>query len=268
MSATANESLSIGIVTFNNAALIERTARSVLACIPAGMETRLYLLDNRSSDDTPQIIQRLADADTRVEVILSDRNTGFGGGHNAILKRVASTYHIFCNPDIVMGPASIERLLAFLRRNRDAAITCPRVLYEDGRLQPLNRRYPTVFDLFLRRFLPKVLEPVFKTRMDRYEMRDVGYDHPYPVPFVSGALMACRTAALKEVGGFDERYFLYFEDADLSRSLQARGWQTLYCPEAVVIHAWQRESHKSLKGAVVFSRSAFRYFNKWGWSFF
>jgi hypothetical protein len=122
--------------------------------------------------------------------------------------------------------------------------------------------------LFLRRFLPGVLRPLFRMRMERYDMRDVGYDHSYPVPFVSGAFMACRTTALREVNGFDERYFLYFEDADLSRTVQARGWRTAYCPESVVIHDWQREAHKNLRGTLFFSFSAIRYFNKWGWKLF
>jgi hypothetical protein len=142
------------------------------------------------------------------------------------------------------------------------------VHFQDGRLQPLNRRYPTVLDLFLRRFMPRTLRPLFKRRMERYDMLDVGYDHSYSVPFVSGAFMACRVSMLKTVGGFDERYFLYFEDADLSRAMQTRGWRTAYCPQSLVVHDWQRAAHKNIKSTIIFSCSAVRYFNKWGWRFF
>ena len=96
-------------------------------------------------------------------------------------------------------------------------------------------------------------------------MADLGYEACYDVPFASGSFMVCRTAALRAVGGFDERNFLYFEDADLSRSLQNAGWRTVYFPGATVVHGWQRVSHNSLRMALILIRSGIRYFNKWGW---
>ena len=84
-------------------------------------------------------------------------------------------------------------------------------------IQGLNKRYPTLWDLFLRRFIPKRLQKIFRRRMDYYEMRDFGCSREYDVPFLSGAFMLCRSDLLKQLGGFDPRYFLHFEDADLCR---------------------------------------------------
>jgi GT2 family glycosyltransferase len=98
-------------------------------------------------------------------------------------------------------------------------------------------------------------------------MEDIGYDHAYDVPFVSGAFMCCRTSVLKRIGGFDEGYFLYFEDADLSRRIQQAGWRTVYCPDALVTHQWQRATHRSYVHMRLFVVSAIKYFNKWGWCF-
>jgi GT2 family glycosyltransferase len=139
------------------------------------------------------------------------------------------------------------------------------VHFEDGRLQPLNKRHPTVVDLFLRRFVPRFVQRYFSQRMDRYSMLDVGYTDSYDVPFVSGAFMACRTQVLQELGGFDDRFFLYLEDADLSRRVQKSGWRTMYCPDALVLHQWRRDAHRNLRETLLFCASVFRYFNKWGW---
>lgn len=268
MSAPSTETLSIGIVTYNHGDLIEATLRSVLTSLPDGLATRVWVLDNKSSDDTLAVAKRVASTDTRVTVEQNSINEGFGRANNRILEQLNSTYHVLCNPDITMTAGALETLISFLQANSDVGIVCPRVLFDDGRLQPLNRRNPAVVDLFLRRFMPRSLRPLCATRMRRYDMLDVGYDQSYDVPFVSGAFMACRTAVLKSVGGFDSRYFLYFEDADLSRSVQEQGWRTMYCPEAVVVHGWQRSAHSSYRAMFHFCVSAARYFNKWGWKFY
>jgi hypothetical protein len=108
------------------------------------------------------------------------------------------------------------------------------------------------------------MKPLFRERLDSYEMRDVGYEAVCDVPFMTGAFMCCRTDVLKAIGGFDERFFLYFEDADLSRRVQQFGFRTAYFPEACVTHAWERMAHRNWRMAWVFSISAWRYFRKWG----
>ncbi len=153
-------------------------------------------------------------------------------------------------------------------RNPDIGITCPKVLNEDGSIQLLNKRYPTVYDLFIRRFLPQKLHGMFKNRLAWYETRDIGYETIHDVEFMSGCFMFCRTDVLKTLGGFDDRYFMYFEDCDLGQKFQKAGYRTVYFPDATVTHLWERASHKSLKMACVLIVNMFRYFNKWGWKWF
>ncbi|WP_157046224.1 glycosyltransferase family 2 protein [Geotalea uraniireducens] len=102
---------------------------------------------------------------------------------------------------------------------------------------------------------------------DRYEMKDIGYEDICDVEFMSGSFMFCRTDALTAVGGFDDRYFMYLEDADLSRKIQQAGYRTVYFPTAKVTHLWERASYKSLQMTWIHIRSAIAYFNKWGWKF-
>ena len=256
--------LSLAIVTFNSAASIKTTLDSLIEYLPHHLFPRIIVVDNRSTDGTINIIKEYADRHPNITLICKAENGGFGKAHNQALAISKSRYHVICNPDIVVMNDVFTPLTAFLHSQPGIGIACPQFCHTNGELQPLNRRHPSVLDLFLRRFLPAALGPVFQKRLSSYDMRDVGYDHSYDVPFVSGAFMFCQTAVLKAVGGFDERFFLYFEDADLSRKVQAHGYRTVYCPEVTVTHAWERLAHKSWRGTWIFIKSAYQYFRKWG----
>ena len=196
----------------------------------------------------------------------SGENAGYGRAHNrAIFSAEPSRCHLVINPDILIPPGTVRTLLRFMDGHPDVGMVCPRVLNADGTDQYLNKRDPNVLDLFIRRFVPNALHPLVKRRLDRYEMRDVGYDQACDVEAMSGAFMLCRTRVLKEVSGFDPRYFLYFEDFDLSRKFRLAGYRTVYCPDASVTHYWFRGAHKSMKMTAIFMASMYRYFSKWGW---
>jgi GT2 family glycosyltransferase len=261
------ESVSIGIVSYNHESVLAQTLRAALSNPPAEVPVHIWVLDNGSSDQSAAVAKAIADVDGRVTVIASETNEGFGKANNRILQLVNSDYHVFLNPDVALTPGALDTLVGVLRANPDVAVVCARVHFEDGRLQTLNRRYPTVLDVFLARFAAASNRPSIVRRRERYRMEDVGYDRACDVPFVSGAFMVCRTSVLKSVGGFDDRYFLYFEDVDLSRTIQQRGWRTVYCPDAVVTHQWQRATHRSYRHMGLFCGSAIKYFNKWGWCF-
>jgi GT2 family glycosyltransferase len=256
--------LSISIVTFNCQKTIPATLSSLQRHLPERFEAQLVVVDNRSVDDTPFLLRACAEGCKRFALIENAVNVGYGRAHNQALHQVSSRYHIICNPDILFTEDVFTPLVGFMEQFPGIGIICPRFVHLDGSLQPLNRRNPTVMDLFLRRFLPEGLKPLFRERLDTYEMRDVGYEAVCDVPFMTGAFMCCRTDVLKAIGGFDERFFLYFEDADLSLRVQQFGFRTAYFPEACVTHAWERMAHRNWRMAWVFSISAWRYFRKWG----
>ena len=103
-------------------------------------------------------------------------------------------------------------------------------------------------------------------RARRFEMLDSGYDHVMNVPFLSGCFMFLRVSALKQIGLFDERFFMYGEDIDLSRRMH-KCFKTLYYPDVTIIHHHEAASYKSLKMMFVHIRNIIKYFNKWGWFF-
>lgn len=253
---------SASIVIYNNPPdMIIKAIESFLSC---SLNVELHVVDNSPTDSLKPALLHLP-----IQYHFYGSNAGYGTGHNKALDALSdSKYHVILNPDIVIAPSTIDTLAAFMDGNADVGIVCPKTLNEDGSIQYLNKRYPTVFDLFARRFIPKSFHHLIQLRLDRFEMKDVGYEDIYDVECISGCFMFCRTKVLRSVDGFDDRYFMYFEDFDLSRKIQHAGYRTVYNPHATVTHLWERASHKSMKMTWIHIQSAFKYFNKWGWKFF
>ena len=230
-----------------------------------------FLINNASTDRTESILKsHISEEDEHIRYLRSGENLGFGRAHNLVLETISSKYHLICNPDIIFE--SIEPLCAcldYMESEPSVGLATIRLLNGDGSLQYANKRSPNVLDLFLRRFMSRESAPAFiKRRMDRYEMRPEGYEQVVDVPFVTGAFMMIRTELLKAIEGFDPRYFLYFEDADLSRKIRLAGHRTVYFPGATAIHLWDRAPHKNLRMGGILLKNMFRFFGKWGWAWF
>lgn len=260
--------ISVGIVTYDNAAVIGRCLESLAASLDSDQSVELTVVDNGSSDGTLRIVREFADRaprGIRMRVNEASENLGYGRAHNLAFEGVTAKYHVICNPDIIFRGNPLRTLAEYLEGHDDVGLLAPAVLNEDLTPQHLNKRLPTVLDLFLRRFLPRPLRALFRKRLDHYEMRDVPYDAIVDVPFVSGAFLFCRSEALRRVGGFDPRYFLYFEDVDLSRAVRQAGFRTVCLPSASVVHLWGQAHRRSPFMVLTFVRNGIRYFNKWGW---
>jgi GT2 family glycosyltransferase len=139
----------------------------------------------------------------------------------------------------------------------------PKVLYPDGKIQYLCKLLPTPFDLIFRRFLPAKWT---ESRMEKFEMRKTGYNKLMQVPYLSGCFMFLRTEALKEIGLFDERFFMYPEDIDLTRRIH-RKYQTVFYPDVSIVHHHAQSSYLNLKMLRIHITNMILYFNKWGWVF-
>lgn len=229
-----------------------------------GIENEILVVDNRSEDDSVIFLKRNY---PNVKLTINKIRKGYGANHNINLARAKGKYIVFMNADIIIVDDALKQLKDFMECRPEVGISCPNVFNKDETLQYLNKRHPTLLDLFLRRFKFFFTEKFVERRSCHYEMRDSSYETSVDVPFISGCFMFCRTRIVQMVNGFDERFFLYFEDADLCREVQNTN-RTVSCPEGKVIHGWHRSAHKELKWFLVFIKSAFLYFNKWGYRFF
>jgi len=235
---------------------------SLVSCLQ-NISHEILIVDNKSDDGSVRFLK-----ENYPKVILREniKRKGYGANHNFNLHKARGKYVLFMNADVILMPGALSILCDFMEKNRDVGISSANVLNRDGTLQYLNKQYPTILDLLLRRFAPFFLRFSDK-RLHYYEMREIAYDCSIDVPFISGCFMFCRTSFIKVAEGFDERFFLYFEDVDLCRKVQ-RFAKTVSCPDAKVIHRWERLSHKKVKYLFVFAKSAIRYFNKWGYSLY
>ena len=228
-------------------------------CLDASDETvDVYLVDNTPEDDTAQRIRWVHPG---VQVRPQTKNLGFGRGNNVVLNELESDYHILVNPDVTFEPDVISRMVRYMDEHPNVVILTPHVLNADGTDQLLPKKQPTVHYL-LGGFLEKLGGPFVRWRRE-YTMADDDLSHPLKVKFATGCFLMIRTKTFKELKGFDERFFLYQEDSDLSRRAAQLG-PIIYHPDMCVTHNWARENTRSVKGVLRQIRSVCQFFMKWG----
>ena len=248
------------LVNYNAGTELERALRSIADDF-AGHPWEAVVVDNASIDDSWAAITAFG---PRVRLIRNTTNVGFARGVNQGLSATTAPYILIMNPDCRLVAGAVSVLRAVLDGNADCAIAGPRILNPDGSVQGSARGDPDMLTgLFgraqpLRRFLPFI--PAAKRNVVVDAAIRSG-EASMIVDWVSGACMLARRAALDSVGGFDERYFLYWEDADLCRRLRAKGFQTRFVPGATAIHRVGQSSRTAKRASLrAFHDSAFLYY--------
>lgn len=228
---------------------------------------KLWISDNSETDALRSFFEKIND--DRIEYIFNNANKGFGEGHNRIIKKVAgdpklSEFHLAINADIYFKENTIEKIVEYMKEHEEIGQIGPKITDLEGNFSYTCRLFPTPMNLIFRRFLP------FKSIVDRmdydYEMRWANFEKIMEVPILSGCFIFSRTVVLKEIGGFDKRYFMYMEDYDLCRQIGQK-YKVIYYPEVEIFHEHGKASYKSKKLMMFHIKSAIKYFNKWGWFF-
>jgi GT2 family glycosyltransferase len=238
--------------------------KKVVSCMASSIVETIYVIDNSPLDE----LKVIADYSDKIIYIFNNANLGYGTAHNiAIRKSIEkhAKYHIIINPDIYFEKGVVETLTRFMDDNEDIGHVMPKIIYPNGELQYLCKLLPTPLDLIFRRFF--AFTSWAKEREGKYELRAMNYNQvQLGIPFLSGCFMLLRTAALEKIAGFDERYFLYMEDADLCRRAQQISKAAFY-PAVSVVHNYAKGSYKNHQLLLHHIWSAVKYFNKWGWVF-
>lgn len=240
--------ISASIVTYNSSDVIANLLDDLKDC----QIDDVVVVDNNSSDDTTHIV---SEEYPWVKLITSKKNLGYGGGHNIAIRKVESDIHFIINPDIKVNNEQIHSMVSFMETNPDVVLMCPKVLNNDGTEQFLPKRNPRL------KYLIGGFFGINHLR-DEYTMKKSVFLKPTEIDFCTGCFMTCKTSCLKECGGFDERFFLYFEDADLSRRMKKLG-KVVYNPHSTVVHGWKRENGRTLRGVLRFLCSFYKYKRKW-----
>jgi len=269
--------LSVSLVLFHSD--IERfaqTVRSLAAAVTCAQnagrlkQASLVVLDNSTdpgyAESARQALARSIEGNSAISsrYLVAPGNTGYGGGHNIAAREASSDLHLILNPDVDLAEQALAQGVEELL-DPTVVLVAPRVAADDGTAEFLCRRYPSVLVLLLRAFAPAFVRRQFGSRLDRYEMRDVcsGTDRA-DIVLASGCFMLLRSAAFKAVGGFDERYFLYFEDYDLSMRLAGEG-VLRFQPAMAIVHHGGYAASKGWRHIGLFIRSGYRFFSQYGW---
>lgn len=263
--------ITASIVTYNNNLLdLEGILRSLLI----SPVQKVWIIDH--SDEFLRLESELQEYMRRDEDFIKHAgrgfhleymkrsNRGYGNGHNVALRKAmeeGSQYHLVVNPDVWFGADVIPTLWRLMEEDKGVALTMPKVLFLDGSVQRLAKLLPTPLDLFGRFFLPQWL---IAKRNNRFELRHSGYEYEMNVPFLSGCFMFLRIDALRSEGLFDERFFMYMEDVDITRRLHAK-YKTLFYPSVSIYHRFSRLSYHKWRLSLIHMSSVVKYFNKWGW---
>jgi GT2 family glycosyltransferase len=250
--------INISIVTYKTKK--EELLRCIDSIVKDVMNATIYIIDN-SPDNTISFYLKNND---NIKYIHNPRNTGYGAGHNIAIKFALEDnidYHLVINPDVNYSGAVVTELVCYMEDNKSIGQIMPKVKNYDGTNQFLCKMIPTPFDLLLHRF-PR--HSYIKSAMNKYELLYTNYNKIMFVPFLSGCFMLFRVSSLKKIGLFDERFFMYLEDTDITRRM-AENYDTIFYPYCSIYHGFAGESRRSIRMLLIHAISLIRYFNKWGW---
>lgn len=225
---------------------------------------RIIIVDNGND---PSVREFCSQQPEPITYIPSD-NKGYGAGHNKAIRLTLENspedhYHLILNSDLRFDPAILGEIVGLMDSDSTIGMLQPRLLNPDLTPQYAARRLPSPSDLILRRFLPPKW---FSRSRDRYLLKDLDLTRPINVAYVQGSFMFVRARAFRDCGIFDERFFMYPEDIDLTRRVH-RKYRTLYYPALTVVHDHRRSSYRNYRMLWIHVSNMVRYFNKWGWIF-
>ncbi len=248
-------SINASIVLYNTPNTeIEYIVKTLRTCV---LVNNIYLIDNSETENSQ--LEML-----HATYIHTKKNIGYGAAHNiAMRKSIESntTYHLVVNSDINFKAEDISKIASYMNLHPEVGQLMPKIIYPTGSIQYLCKLLPTPLILIGRRFLPSSW---MGKHIQRFELRKTNYDRIMNIPYLSGCFMFLRTSALQQVGLFDERFFMYPEDIDLTRRMH-KVFKTIFYPHITITHNHAQSSYQSKKMLWIHITNIIKYFNKWGW---
>ncbi|CAM1345182.1 glycosyltransferase [Tenacibaculum amylolyticum] len=240
--------------------LYNQDFEELIKAITSFLETPSYTKQLFLVDNSPEKNTRLeAYPDSRVTYIFNNKNLGFAKANNLVIPQIAniSNYHLILNPDTEFEPIVISKLIDEIEKDKELALITPAVKFPDGKHQYSVRKYPTFFDLVIRKL------SIFRRRIHDQEYRNANLSKQFYPEVIHGCFMLFKTDDFITIKGFDERYFLYMEDIDICKKIDVLGKKKLYFPEVTITHALKKGSSKKTKLFLYHVLSAVKYFLKW-----
>jgi hypothetical protein len=226
----------------------------------------ILLIDNHSDDESIQWIRNMFRNEPQVRILETNRNLGYGQGNQAAIKQAGGDFLLIINPDNELEPDGAEKMIKAMEADPSIGLLAPSLVHSDGTVRDSVRAFPTPFDIFIKRTL---LRYFFQERLEHYLQHGQDPSKVRGVDWIAGACFLIKRSFYEEIGGFDPRFFLFFEDTDLCRRIWAVKKRVVYDPR---VTATDRKHRLSQGGILTFFtkwtvrthlRSAVRYFWKW-----
>jgi len=251
--------LAIIIVSWNCRKYLKSCLKSIFQS-KKDSSVEIFVVDNNSSDGTVEMVKKEF---PKVQLIANNFNAGFAKANNQALKIAKGKYLLLLNPDTEVKADTLTKAVAYLNDHPKAGIMGCKILNPNGSLQNSVRRFPNLSSQILillkfHNFFPD-LEPLKK-----YFAKDFNYHKEQEADQIMGAFFMIRKECLDEIGLFDEKFWLWFEEVDFCKRVKDKGWKVLYTPELEIIHAQGKSfaQIKAVKEQIIFNRSLLYYFRK------
>lgn len=255
--------VSILIVHTFEQRLIRQTLRGIRRAAPQ-LHVEILIIDNNPAAGIFSMLQ----AEFPEVRYFAKQNQGFGSAMNVGMEAAKGKYILVFNPDIIISAGALEKLHAYMEAHPEVGMVGPKLLNADGTLQYSCNRYHEPLVPVLRR-TPLGRLPFGKRKVDHFLMKDISHAEIIEVDWLMGSSLFTRAEALRKVGYFDERFFMYFEDTDLCWRFWEAGYKVVYNPESVMVHYHRRASadgslFKQLRSPLTWHhiRSAYKFFRK------
>ncbi|MDO8513869.1 MAG: glycosyltransferase family 2 protein [bacterium] len=237
--------LSIIIISYNTKKLLLDCLASLERFLDKN-EVEVTVVDNASSDGSVEAVRA---SFGWVRVVENEKNVGFGAANNIGAKMASGEYLLFLNSDTVLVDDGIRRMVEFMGRHRDVGAIGPKLVLEDGGTEQIGQygREPSLWSLLGRNVN-------FKAKLN-----SKGYAE---VDWVTGAVLLIRRDLFKKIGGFDERFFMYFEDTDLCQGVKEEGFKVAWYPEVEIVHLGGRSFGVGWKQKQMYYQNQARFFAK------
>lgn len=250
--------ITVSIVTYKTDI---QELKKCLTSLSSPQVKKIYVVDNSRQ----QYIADFCKNQQKLEYISSE-NVGYGSAHNKAIRKVLESgtkYHLVLNSDVYFDPDALERIADYMDSHENVAQVQPNIVYPNGEMQYTCRLLPTPANLIFRRFLPKKMVEGMNYR---YMLKMFDHKTELNIPYHQGSFMFFRVSAFEKVGLFDERFFMYPEDIDITRRMHEY-YRTMFWPGVTVVHAHRAASYKSKKMLKIHMWNMIKYFTKWGWFF-
>ncbi len=259
-------SLSIIIVTYNHSTEIKVCLEAILKS-EGDWHGEIILVDNASQDETTKIIDELIKTNKNEQITVKldalDQNTGFTRGSNLGLQQAAGDFLLLLNPDTIVLPDTLSKLIDYLKKNPAVGIVAPQLLFPDGRIQPSCRHFPERKDVLWHLLGLNAIFPR-SSIFNRWKMGYFTHDRELEVDQPQGAALLTHRKAFESIGFLDENFPMFFSDVDWCQRFKESGWKIIFYPNAKIIHHQGTSIHRNRARMIWSSHLSFiHYFQKY-----